>query len=210
MTFTHSSRWVEWLNTRKSIGNGFPMKKYVGAVVRKSFQLVIAAEIEHFEHKSPVPKIIHLFPASELFKKNKTIFSLLVQNSKNSNLRKMWICGRWGSGICGKTYAFSKPKGYFLAKEIIDWGFVQNYSSPEKEIARSEILPTSTMLKDGNAEVEDVAQIGRICGTGSICGNCAHNRRFDKFQTNAFQFIMFRLRIDSMRSKYDFGRCAHK
>ena len=70
MTFTHSSRWVEWLNTRKSIGNGFPMKKYVGAVVRKSFQLVTAAEIEHFENKRPVPKIIHLF---ELFKKNKTI-----------------------------------------------------------------------------------------------------------------------------------------
>ena len=60
VTFTHSSRWIECPNTRKSIGNGFPMKKYVGAVVRKSFQLVIAAEIEHFENKSPVANIIDL------------------------------------------------------------------------------------------------------------------------------------------------------
>ena len=54
MSVTHSSRWIECPNTRKSIGNGFPMKKYVGAVVRKSFQLVIAAEIDHSENKSPV------------------------------------------------------------------------------------------------------------------------------------------------------------
>ena len=49
MTLTHSNRSIEYLNTRKSIGNGFPMTKYVGATVRKSFQLGIAAEIEQFE-----------------------------------------------------------------------------------------------------------------------------------------------------------------
>ena len=60
MTFTHSSRWIECTNTRKSIGNGFPMKKYVGALVRKPFQLVIAAAIDHFENRILVPKIIHM------------------------------------------------------------------------------------------------------------------------------------------------------
>ena len=50
MTLTHSNRSIECSNTRKSIGNGFPMKKYVGAMVRKSFQLVIAAEIDHSEN----------------------------------------------------------------------------------------------------------------------------------------------------------------
>ena len=52
MTFSHSSRWIECPNTRKSIGNGFPMKKYVGAVVWKSFQLVIAAEIDQLQKYS--------------------------------------------------------------------------------------------------------------------------------------------------------------
>ena len=56
MTSTHSIRWLECSNTRKSIGNGLPMKKYVGAVVRKSFQLVIAAAIHNFENKNIVPK----------------------------------------------------------------------------------------------------------------------------------------------------------
>ena len=48
MTFTHSSGWIESPNTRKWIGNGFPMKNYVGAVVWKSFQLVIVAEIDQY------------------------------------------------------------------------------------------------------------------------------------------------------------------
>ena len=52
MSVTHSSRWIECPNTRKSIGNGFPMKKYVGAVVRKSFQLVIATGVDHPENKN--------------------------------------------------------------------------------------------------------------------------------------------------------------
>ena len=32
------------------------MKKYVGAMVRKPFQLVIAAEIDHFENKNRLAK----------------------------------------------------------------------------------------------------------------------------------------------------------
>ena len=70
MTLTHSNRSIECSNTRKSIGNGFPMKKYVGAMVRKSFQLVIAAEIEPFENKSSGTKKTHLPGA---LNKNKTI-----------------------------------------------------------------------------------------------------------------------------------------
>ena len=49
MTLTHSNRTIECSNTHKSIGNGFPMKKYVVAMVRMSFQLVIAAEIDRSE-----------------------------------------------------------------------------------------------------------------------------------------------------------------
>ena len=44
------NRLIEWPNTCKSIGNGFLMKKYVGAVVRKSFQITIAAEQDHFKN----------------------------------------------------------------------------------------------------------------------------------------------------------------
>ena len=51
MTFIPSSRWIECPNTRKSIGNGFPLKKYVGAVVRKLSQLIKVVEIDHFENK---------------------------------------------------------------------------------------------------------------------------------------------------------------
>ena len=32
------------------------MKKYIGAVVRKCFQLAIAAEQDHFENQTPMPK----------------------------------------------------------------------------------------------------------------------------------------------------------
>ena len=46
------------------------MKKYIGAVVRKSFQLPIAAEQDHFENKSPVAKNYYL-PGG--LNKNKTI-----------------------------------------------------------------------------------------------------------------------------------------
>ena len=45
MAFIASSRWIECPDIRKSLGNGFPMKKYIEAVVRKSSQLQILAEI---------------------------------------------------------------------------------------------------------------------------------------------------------------------
>ena len=54
LTSIHSNRWIECPNTRNSSGNGLPMKKYVGAVVRKSSQLIIDEEIDHFENKIPV------------------------------------------------------------------------------------------------------------------------------------------------------------
>ena len=52
---------VECPNTRNSIGNGLPMEKHVGAVVRKSSQLIIDEEIDHFENKIPVQKKL-MFP----------------------------------------------------------------------------------------------------------------------------------------------------
>ena len=66
------NRSIECPNTRGTIKNCFPMKKYIGAVVRWSFQLVIGAEQDPFENRSPVPENVHL-PGTL---KNKTIFSL--------------------------------------------------------------------------------------------------------------------------------------
>ena len=56
VTFTYRSRSIECPNTRKSIGNGFLVKKYVGAVLRKPYQLAIAAEIDHLENCHAVSK----------------------------------------------------------------------------------------------------------------------------------------------------------
>ena len=50
MAFIASSRWIECPDIRKSLGNGFPMKKYIEAVVRKSSQLQILAEVYTFEN----------------------------------------------------------------------------------------------------------------------------------------------------------------
>ena len=50
VTLTHSNRCTKCSNTRISIGNEFPMKKYIEAVVRKSSQLQILAEIYPFEN----------------------------------------------------------------------------------------------------------------------------------------------------------------
>ena len=49
MALTHSKRCTECPNTRFSLGNEFPTKKYIEAVVWKSSQLRILAEIDHFE-----------------------------------------------------------------------------------------------------------------------------------------------------------------
>ena len=52
-------------------------KKYIGAVVRKSFQLAIAAEQDHFENKSPVPNKTQLFLRTGPLNKNKTILNIV-------------------------------------------------------------------------------------------------------------------------------------
>ena len=70
MTFIHSSRWIECPNPRKSIGNGFPMKKYVGAVVRKLSQLVIVADIDLLGNRKYLSKYVQEIYGSL---KNKTI-----------------------------------------------------------------------------------------------------------------------------------------
>ena len=69
------NRSIECPNTCGTIKNGFPMKKYIRAVVRWSFQLVIGAEQDPFENKSPVTENVHLFLPSGTLKKNKTIFT---------------------------------------------------------------------------------------------------------------------------------------
>ena len=46
-------------NAAKSIGNRFPAKKYIGAVVRKSSELELAAEIGPFEIFLPLYKKTH-------------------------------------------------------------------------------------------------------------------------------------------------------
>ena len=70
MTFINTSRWIECPNTRKSIGNGFPMQKYVGSVVRKLSQLIIVTETDRFENKNHLSKKIQEIYGSL---KNKTI-----------------------------------------------------------------------------------------------------------------------------------------
>ena len=73
MTFIHSNRWIECPNTRNSIGNGLPMKKYVGAVVRKSSQLIIDEETDHSENQISFHKTSYYFIAKRPSKKNETI-----------------------------------------------------------------------------------------------------------------------------------------
>ena len=53
------------------------MKKYIGVVVRKSFQLPIAAEQDHFENKISCTKKTYLFLPTGTLKKSKTIFKIL-------------------------------------------------------------------------------------------------------------------------------------
>ena len=62
------------------------MKKYVGAVVRKSFQLAIAAEQDHFENKIPMAKNTQLFLHTGGLNKNKTI---LTEHTFHSKTRRM-------------------------------------------------------------------------------------------------------------------------
>ena len=89
------NRPIEYPNTRKSTGNGFPMKKYVGAMVWMSYQLVIAAEIDNFENKNNFTKKTHVFLSDWRIKKNKTTpcIELRIHRSKTIALRLLQIRG---------------------------------------------------------------------------------------------------------------------
>ena len=50
MTLAHRNRCIECRDASKTIKNQLPVKKYVGAMVRKSFQLEIVVEIGLFEN----------------------------------------------------------------------------------------------------------------------------------------------------------------
>ena len=56
---TTGTRQLEFSNTRKSIGNGFPITKYVGAMLRWSVRVQIAAEREVFEVEDVRRQQIH-------------------------------------------------------------------------------------------------------------------------------------------------------
>ena len=53
MTLTHPNRCTECRDASKILGNQLPVKKYIGAMVRKSFQLEFVAETDAFENLSP-------------------------------------------------------------------------------------------------------------------------------------------------------------
>ena len=90
MPFIHPNRWIEHPNTRNSIGNGFPLKKYVGAVVRKSSQLIMDEEIDHSENNIPVQKSV-TFHSKKSLKKN--IFKKKV-SLETSKIFKILLAGR--------------------------------------------------------------------------------------------------------------------
>ena len=56
VTLTHPNQSQKWSNASETLKNGLSMKKYVGAVPRKLYQLAIAAEIDHFENYHAVGK----------------------------------------------------------------------------------------------------------------------------------------------------------
>ena len=74
LTLTYRNRCIECPDASKTIGNQLRMKKYIGAVLRKSSQLELVAEIGPFENPLPA----HKNQRRKLtFKKNKTISSIL-------------------------------------------------------------------------------------------------------------------------------------
>ena len=79
-------RSIECSNARNSIGNGFPMKKYIGAMVRKSIRVVLVAEKDLLEvasdpdaeqpRRSSQRRLLavrKINPRSKTVKKNETI-----------------------------------------------------------------------------------------------------------------------------------------
>ena len=85
------------------------MKKYVGAVLWKSFQLVIPAEIDEQPQNNVLAKIIHLFPATELLKKNKTIcWDHLLFESCRLRIVLWWYPRRIPAQSCEKDVEFSE------------------------------------------------------------------------------------------------------
>ena len=56
LTLIHRNRCIECPNASKTIGNQLPMKKYIGAVLRKSSQLELVAEIGPLENALPAQK----------------------------------------------------------------------------------------------------------------------------------------------------------
>ena len=56
LTLTYRNRGIECPDASKTIGNQLAMKKYIGAVLRKSSQLELVAEIGPFENSLPAQK----------------------------------------------------------------------------------------------------------------------------------------------------------
>ena len=63
-----------------------PRKKYVGAVVRKSSQLIIDAEIDHSENNSPRKKKSYLFIVKRLSKKKQNYIVFWYGHQANASV----------------------------------------------------------------------------------------------------------------------------
>ena len=74
LTLTSPNRCAECPDASKTTGNQLPMNKYVGVVVRKSFQLEIVTEIGPFENFGPQSNFVQYINEKLAFKKIKTIF----------------------------------------------------------------------------------------------------------------------------------------
>ncbi len=75
LTLTHRNQCIECPDASKTIGNQLPMKKYIGAVLLKSSQLELVADIGPFEN--PLPAQQKKQQRKSSFKKNYIYMQLL-------------------------------------------------------------------------------------------------------------------------------------
>ena len=81
LTLTHRNRCIECPVASKTIRNQLPVKKYIGAVLRKSSQLELVDEIDPLENALSAQKKQRNYIEKSSLKKNKTIFLMLKSNN---------------------------------------------------------------------------------------------------------------------------------
>ena len=80
MTLTHRNRCIECPDASKTIKNQLPVKKYIEAMVRKSFQLELVTEIGPFENNWTLTNFVHYIDEKDSLKKIKTILTVFPPN----------------------------------------------------------------------------------------------------------------------------------